>query len=343
MDTKLYGITSDSIDTKLLEDAAKYIKNGELVAFPTETVYGLGADGLNCDAVKKIFIAKGRPSDNPLILHIHSVQCLDKIVSEITENATLLTEAFWPGPLTVIFKKNDSVPDAVTAGLDTVAVRLPQNEIARKFIELCDTPIAAPSANTSGRPSPTSASHVIDDLFGKVAAIIDGGDCDIGLESTVVDASGEFPIILRPGKITLEDIQVIIPGAVYDKHLTEKVPVSRPKSPGMKYKHYAPRGELYILSGGASDALCYIKENSDETTGIITFDEYKTNLPHEYSLGSENDFDSAAHRLFGILRAFDDEGMTKIFAFMPQDKGVGFAVCNRMLKAAGGKIINTAG
>ena len=251
--------------TENLSKAAKIINDGGLVAFPTETVYGLGADGLNETAVKKIYVAKGRPSDNPLILHIQDKKEVLPLVLEINETAKKLMDTFWPGPMTLVFKKSAIVPSVISGGLDTVAIRLPENEIARELIALAKKPIAAPSANTSGKPSPTKASHVFDDLNNKIDMIIDGGSCNIGLESTVIDVTTLSPVILRPGGVTFEDIFEIFPDVTYDKHLTLDVITDtvQPKSPGMKYKHYAPKGELYILDGNLDEIKSYIGARYD--------------------------------------------------------------------------------
>ncbi len=336
--TKFIAISNENFKN-VLNEAAEIINKGGLVAFPTETVYGLGADGLNPNAVKKIYIAKGRPSDNPLILHISCIKELNRLVKEVNETAKVLMEKFWPGPMTLVFKKSDSVPDVISGGLDTVAVRLPSNDIARELIACAKTPIAAPSANTSGRPSPTKATHVFEDLNGKIDMIIDGGSCDIGLESTVIDVTGEAPVILRPGKISYEDIKEFFPDVIYDKHLTEKTPVSKPKSPGMKYKHYAPKGELYILDGKNEKILKFISDNYDEKTAIITFNDFPVSFKNVYSLGEYHSPEEGATRIFDILRNCDTKEFHKIYAHIPNKNGVGFALFNRMFKAAGGKII----
>ena len=324
--------------TENLSKAAKIINDGGLVAFPTETVYGLGADGLNETAVKKIYVAKGRPSDNPLILHIQDKKEVLPLVLEINETAKKLMDTFWPGPMTLVFKKSAIVPSVISGGLDTVAIRLPENEIARELIVLAKKPIAAPSANTSGKPSPTKANHVFDDLNGKIDMIIDGGSCNIGLESTVIDVTTLSPVILRPGGVTFEDIFEIFPDVTYDKHLTLDVITDtvQPKSPGMKYKHYAPKGELYILDGNLDEIKSYITENTDEKTAVFTYDKIEFDLPYVKSLGDAN---SGGKLFFDLLRECDDNGITKIFALMPDKKGVGFALYNRMFKAAGGRII----
>lgn len=324
--------------TENLALAAEIINNGGLVAFPTETVYGLGADGLNETAVKKIYIAKGRPSDNPLILHIQDISEITPLTLEINSTAKKLMDTFWPGPMTLVFKKSSLIPSVISGGLDTVAIRLPENKIARELIKLAKTPIAAPSANTSGKPSPTKASHVFDDLNGKIDMIIDGGNCDIGLESTVIDVTTISPVILRPGGVTFEDIFELFPDVTYDKHLTLDTITDtvKPKSPGMKYKHYAPKGDLYILDGDLDKIREYITNNKDENTAIFTFDGIDFDLPYVKSLG---DTSSGSKLLFNLLRECDDNDITKIFALMPDKKGVGFALYNRMFKAAGGKVI----
>ena len=325
-------------ETKNLASAAEIINNGGLVAFPTETVYGLGADGLNENAVKKIYEAKGRPSDNPLILHIQDISEVKPLVLEINSTAKKLMDTFWPGPMTLVFKKSAIVPPVISGGLDTVAIRLPENKVARELIRLSKTPIAAPSANTSGKPSPTKASHVFEDLNGRIDMIIDGGSCDIGLESTVIDVTTLSPVILRPGGVTFEDIYKLFPDVSYDKHLTLDTITDtvKPRSPGMKYKHYAPEGELFILEGDTEKVRKYILENSDENTAVFTFDGIDFDLPYVRSLGTSI---SGSKLFFDLLRECDSNGITKIFALMPDKKGVGFALYNRMFKAAGGRII----
>ncbi|MBO5098608.1 MAG: threonylcarbamoyl-AMP synthase [Clostridia bacterium] len=325
-------------EMKNLASAAEIINNGGLVAFPTETVYGLGADGLNENAVKKIYEAKGRPSDNPLILHIQDISEVEPLTIEINSTAKKLMDTFWPGPMTLVFKKSAIVPPVISGGLDTVAIRLPENKVARELIRLSKTPIAAPSANTSGKPSPTKASHVFEDLNGRIDMIIDGGSCDIGLESTVIDVTTLSPVILRPGGVTFEDIYKLFPDVSYDKHLTLDTITDtvKPRSPGMKYKHYAPEGELFILEGNIEKVQKYILENSDENTAVFTFDGIDFDLPYVRSLGTSI---SGSKLFFDLLRECDSNGITKIFALMPDKKGVGFALYNRMFKAAGGRII----
>lgn len=320
----------------ILKKAADIINNGGLVAFPTETVYGLGADGLNTDAVKKIYIAKGRPSDNPLILHISKAEELEKLVTEVTPVAKKLMANFWPGPMTLVLKKKAIVSDVVSGGLDTVAVRLPENEIARKLIERAGTPIAAPSANSSGRPSPTQASHVSEDLDGKIEMIIDGGSCQVGLESTVIDVTGDEAIILRPGGITFEDVESLGIKVSYDRHLIDKTTVEKPKSPGMKYRHYAPKGNLVVLEGSFESIKEFMKNHPD--AGVLTFDEYPIGNKTEFSLGSIYKSEEGSRLLFHYLRKFDELGIDTMYAIMPKSDGIGFALCNRLLKAAGGQV-----
>ncbi|MBQ2897259.1 MAG: threonylcarbamoyl-AMP synthase [Clostridia bacterium] len=320
-----------------LEKAAAIINRGGLVAFPTETVYGLGADGLNETAVKKIYVAKGRPADNPLILHISDKKDLLSLVTEITPVAQKLMEKFWPGPMTLVLKKQKVVSDTVSGGLDTVAVRLPENEIARKLISLAKTPIAAPSANSSGRPSPTRAKHVLEDLDGKIDMILDGGSCDVGLESTVIDVTGLEAVILRPGGVTYDDIKELGIKVSYDKHLIDKSAVEKPKSPGMKYKHYAPKGNLVVLEGEYEKIKDYIKKFPD--AGVLTFDEYPIGNKIEFSLGSINKSVQGSKLLFDILRKFDSLDVKTMFAVRPKEDGIGFALCNRLFKAAGGQIL----
>lgn len=337
MDTLLLKVTEK--DTDILTKASEILKSGGLVAFPTETVYGLGANGLDENAVKSIFTAKGRPSDNPLILHISDKDEVLNLAEEITPCGRILMDKFWPGPMTLIFKKKSCVPSVTTGGLDTVAVRLPENKIAQKLIKLSGVPVAAPSANTSGRPSPTKAEHVYEDMNGKIPMILDGGSCRIGLESTVIDVTSSNPVICRPGGITIEDIKKFFPDVIYDKHLTNPKDDFAPISPGMKYKHYAPKGELFILEGEFEKVKEFILSKG-ENVGIITFDEFKIRESEkEFSLGSINSPFDCSHRLFDILRQFDSLDIKEIYSLKPLSDGVGYALCNRLFKASGGKFI----
>lgn len=326
-----------------LELAAELLKKGQLVAFPTETVYGLGANALDANAVLGIFSAKGRPADNPLIVHVHDRKQLDNFCC-VTPAACALMDAFWPGPLTLIMPRKPAVPDAVTAGLDTVAVRMPSHPAAAALLRTCDLPIAAPSANRSGRPSPTTAKHVLDDMDGRIPLILDGGSCDVGLESTVVDVTGEVPCILRPGGVTkamLEAVvgEVTVAGSV----LRPLRPDETALSPGMRYKHYAPTGQVTLVEGDEADvvaALALLHHRAMEagqTACVMCFSEHVSALadcqPHD--IGSRDDPSEVAHRLFDTLRRLDDEGMDAIFSEVMPPEGVGLAVMNRLGRAAG--------
>ena len=332
--------------------AADIIKRGGLVAFPTETVYGLGGNALDPDASKKIYAAKGRPSDNPLIVHIAKFEELDPIVAEVTDDAKKLMQAYWPGPMTLVFKKKSIVPDETTGGLDTVAVRMPVHPVARAFIEACKVPIAAPSANVSGRPSPTKAEHVVTDLDGRIEMIIDGGQSNVGLESTIIDVSGEEACLLRPGGITLDMIRDVIGDIKIDKAVLGPMAAGeKPKAPGMKYKHYAPKAELTIVTGESENVIAKINElvaefnklsqSADNKVGVIATDETKDAYRGALvkSIGSRNDNAAVAHNLFDVLREFDATDVEVIYSESFDDSGIGFAIMNRLRKSAGYKII----
>lgn len=327
----------NTVNEESLKESADIIKSGGIVAFPTETVYGLGADALNPNAIEKIFLAKGRPNDNPLIIHIHNISVLDKYVKEIPSVLTMLSKLYMPGPLTVVLKKKDIIPNNVTAGLDTVAVRIPDNEIALKLIEYSNTPIAAPSANISGRPSPTMYEHVVSDLFGKADAIINGGKTRIGLESTVLDLTTEIPVILRPGGVSYESLKLILT----DVETAYSFDTEKPKSPGMKYKHYAPIADMVIVKGKTDDVVRKINEISDEDCAVLcckeTYERYISN--NKLSAGSINDPSEIASNIFQCLRLFDQMKIKKIFCEYFEMKDIGEAVMNRLLKAASQNII----
>ena len=327
----------NTVNEESLKESADIIKSGGIVAFPTETVYGLGADALNPNAIEKIFLAKGRPNDNPLIIHIHNISVLDKYVKEIPSVLTMLSKLYMPGPLTVVLKKKDIIPNNVTAGLDTVAVRIPDNEIALKLIEYSNTPIAAPSANISGRPSPTMYEHVVSDLFGKADAIINGGKTRIGLESTVLDLTTEIPVILRPGGVSYESLKLILT----DVETAYSFDTEKPKSPGMKYKHYAPIADMVIVKGKTDDVVRKINEISDEDCAVLcckeTYERYISN--NKLSAGSINDPIEIASNIFQCLRLFDQMKIKKIFCEYFEMKDIGEAVMNRLLKAASQNII----
>lgn len=330
-------------DISVISEAAKIIKNGGLVAFPTETVYGLGANGFNPEAVKKIFLAKGRPQDNPLILHISEFEMINQIARDLPDAAFALAKAFWPGPLTLILNKKASVPYETSSGLETVAVRFPENKTARLLIEKSETPIAAPSANLSGRPSPTRASHVEFDLSGKIDMIIDGGCCKHGIESTIADLTGDIPVILRPGSITPEMIREITGKCIVSEpHDTET-----PKAPGMKYTHYSPQAMVTIVTGSADAAADtinkLIQKNSGMKTGIMATEEtmgmYSKNALI-LCAGSRSDPETIGRNLFKLLRKFDYYGIEQVYAEGLTEIGVAASVMNRLKKAAGYDIID---
>lgn len=333
MNTKL--LTTADEDLKI---AAEILKKGGNVIFPTETVYGLGADAGNASAVNNIFKAKGRPSDNPLIVHISDISQIGSIADEIPEPARLLMQKFWPGPLTVILKKCKNVPYETTAGLDTVAVRMPASSVARRLIELSGIPVAAPSANLSGKPSPTMAKHCVDDMDGRVDAIVCGEDCEVGVESTVIDMSGEIPVLLRPGGVTAEQLKEVL-GRV--DIVTSVKEGENPKSPGLKYKHYSPDAEVVVLSGNTDTVYDYIKEQAKvKTVGMLTFDEFPAiEGVKAVSLGSIKKPQEAAHRLFGALRQMDELGVDIVFAPEISDNNMWSAVRNRLYRAAGERVL----
>ena len=323
-----------------LAAAAELLEAGKTVIFPTETVYGLGANALSETAVNKIFLAKGRPSDNPLIVHIGNRDVLKDLVRNIPKGAEELMDRFWPGPLTLIFQKSELVPDAVTGGLDTVGIRMPSHPVAKRLLELSEVPVAAPSANRSGFPSPTVFSHVKDDMAGRVDAIIEGGDCQVGVESTVLDISGDVPILYRPGLVTLEELQDVL-GQV--KVLTKAKEGEIPKSPGLKYRHYAPSSPVEILHGSMEQVEKYVRYCCDrEPVGMLVFDEFPLfdERAYRFSLGSKNDPASAAKNLFAGLRELDKKGVSLILAPEIPDTGIWRAVKNRLYRAAGERVVD---
>ncbi len=341
MDTRILHITLEN-QIDLIREAAMTLKIGGLVAFPTETVYGIGANALDASIVRKIYEAKGRPSDNPLIVHIGDAIEVEKYVADIPEIAIPLMKAFWPGPLTLIFKKNHVIPYEITGGLDTVAIRVPAHPLARDIIKQSGLPIAAPSANISGKPSPTNAAHVILDLSGRVDMIVDGGDANIGLESTVLDVTSEPATILRPGGITKAMIEEVI-GPVAQNPSNLGLPEDdTPKAPGMKYKHYAPKGRLVIYYGSKAKAIEAMNIsvqkslNNHEKVGIIATNEDREayNCPTILTIGSEHDAHEIASNLFKVLRQMDDLGIEKILTQAFHEKEIGVATMNRLLKAA---------
>lgn len=347
METIVSKITHTIEDDAIIQRAGEIIRAGGLVAFPTETVYGLGGDALNPEASGKIYAAKGRPSDNPLIIHICKLEDINKIVSGFPEKAKRLAEEFWPGPLTLVLPKADVVPAQTTGGLNTVAVRMPVDPTALAFIEAAGGYVAAPSANVSGRPSPTSAKYVIEDMQGRIDMILDDGDVEIGLESTIVDLTGEAPMLLRPGFITHKMLEDVLGHVDVDKTILDGDCLDKPKAPGMKYKHYAPKGELTIVTGDAGAVLATINElagkseEKGQKVGVIATDETKDSYRgHSIkSVGMRNDEVSIARNLYRILREFDDEDVTVIYSESFATGGVGQAIMNRLLKAAGHRIL----
>lgn len=346
INTKVVKIDPNNIDYEILSEAALIIQNGGTVVFPTETVYGLGADALNEDACDKIFKAKGRPSDNPLIVHINSLKELSELVNDIPENAKILAEHFWPGPLTMILNKKDIVSYKVTAGLETVAIRMPKSKIANELIRLSKRPIAAPSANTSGKPSPTNASHVIEDMLGRVDMIIDGGSCEIGLESSVIDITGETPTILRPGGVTKEDVEKLFGKCEYDPAIIKSDENIVPKSPGQKYRHYSPKAEVILYKGNLYKIVDAIKKDcksyieAGKKVGIMATDQTKDfyNEGIVRVVGDRKKPITIASDLFNELRNFDSLGVDIILAEAFDDIGIGKAIMNRLEKASSKKI-----
>lgn len=344
METKLVKVDTENPEKSVLTEAAEILKNGGLVAFPTETVYGLGANGLDEKACKRIYEAKGRPSDNPLILTIGDLDGLYKIVGKVTENAKKIIDAFWPGPITLVLPKADCVPETVTGGLDTVAVRYPSNKIARKLIKIAGIPVAAPSANSSGKPSPTRASHVEFDLNGKIEMIIDGGAADWGLESTILDVSEDKPVLLRPGAVTqdmIEDVvgEIDVDPAVYSKPDGNIVP----KAPGMKYKHYSPSAKVILVSGSMENVISTINEkiSTDEKNGLRVGVMATTQTKDRYIggevlvVGDRTKPETIGANLFKILRKFDFIGVDIVYSEVFDEDGEGAAIMNRLNKAAG--------
>ena len=347
MNTEFIELNIDDISKEAITRAGDIIKNGGLVAFPTETVYGLGGDGLKRESSMKIYEAKGRPSDNPLIIHIADIKDLFTITTNVSDKALALAEKFWPGPLTMILKKADIVPYETTGGLDTVAVRMPDNKIALEFIKAAGGFVAAPSANLSGRPSPTKASHVKSDLDGRIDMILDGGSSIIGLESTIVDMTEETPIILRPGYISMNTLSRVVGDVIYDAAILEIGSNEPPRAPGMKYRHYAPKGELSIVKGEREKVIKYIKtqaENaikSGERVGIIATEETYLNYSATVvqNIGSRDDEAQIARRLYAVLRDFDEDDITRIYSEDFDTPNMGQAIMNRLIKAAGHHII----
>lgn len=346
MNTKVIRVDERNIDEKKLAEAGRIIKEGGLVAFPTETVYGLGGDALNPESARKIYAAKGRPSDNPLIVHIADMAALPAIVDNIPEAAKRLADIFWPGPLTMIFEKSGRVPYETTGGLDTVAVRMPARRTALAFIRAAGGYVAAPSANRSGRPSPTLAKYVAEDMDGRIEMIIDGGDAEIGLESTIVDMTVSEPMILRPGYVTKEMLQEVLHSVSEDATLLREDSGQAPKAPGMKYRHYAPKGELTVVTGQADKVTAYINMQTrrqaagGKKVGVIGTDATAGKYAAEVVKSAGGSQSTIAKELYKILREFDDEGVEVIYSEAFHTAGIGQAIMNRLLKAAGHRVVD---
>ena len=320
-------------DNGALRQAGALLRAGEVVGMPTETVYGLAANALDGAAVAKIFLAKGRPQDNPLIVHIADKEQLSTLARMVPESARKLADAFWPGPLTIILPKAACIPDEVSAGLDTVGIRLPSHPVARALIREAGVPLAAPSANLSGRPSTTTSGHVMDDLGGRIPAIVEGGPCAVGVESTVVSLAGDVPRLLRPGGGSVE----------VDRALREKIGDEvRVSAPGMKYRHYAPKAPVTVVCGDPERTAVYITRHAGLDAGVICFSEcaFQFEMHERRVIGSSDDVQTQARRVFDALRSFDATDVTEIWAQCPDDTGLGLAVANRLKKAAGFKVVN---
>ena len=340
MKTQLFTNTPENIIK-----TAEILKNGGLAAIPTETVYGLAADALNGEAVAKIFAAKGRPMDNPLIVHVAEFEDIERfaLVREIPEAAKKLAKVFWPGPLTIIMKKGGVIPDEVSAGLDTVAIRLPSHPSARAIIKAADTPLAAPSANLSGSPSPTTAQHVMNDMDGKIDAVFDGGACGVGVESTVITLAQGTPRLLRPGKVTLEELREVLGEVELDSAVLNKLKDGqKAASPGMKYKHYAPKANVILLKCTDDEFINYVNRCGGSGVAALCCDEDVEKLSVKYiSLGKRNDYEAHAQRLFDSLRRIDGYGnIVTVYTRLPSTDGVGLAVYNRLIRAAGFEVID---
>lgn len=338
----MYHITENKED-RVLEEAAQIIREGGLLAIPTETVYGLGANALDRKAVQKIFEAKGRPQDNPLLIHIPDASWLERYCEEIPPLAYRLAEAFWPGPLTMILKSKPCIPDETTCGLDTVGVRCPANEITAQIIRLAEVPVAAPSANRSGHPSCTTAESVLEDFDGEIDGVVDGGSCRVGVESTILDMTSVPPRLLRPGGLSLEEIRSVVPEAEADASIYRQLQGGeKPKAPGMKYRHYAPKAPVTAVLGEGQEGADYIKAHIRTGEGVICYEEY-IDMFEEYecrSLGKEKDPREHAQRVFGVLRSFDKTDVTHIWAQCPGEEGLDLAVGNRIKKAAGFDVVS---
>ena len=345
METVIVRMNENEINENEIKKMAEILRKGETVIFPTETVYGLGANALDGEAAKKIYKAKGRPSDNPLIVHIAHKEEIENITENVTEKAKMVIDKFWPGPITVILKKKDIIPSVTSGGLDTVAVRMPSNKIANALIDAAGIPIAAPSANISGRPSPTRAEHVYNEMNGRVSGIIMGGDCNFGLESTVVDFTGEFPMILRPGSITREMLQEVVGRVDLDPSLEKKEDNIKAKAPGMKYKHYSPKADVYIIKGEKENTAEKMNElsklNSEKgiKTGLICMSDIAEKVKADEIIDLGDTYEKVGANLFDALIQMDERKTDVVYSESFSTDGVGQAIMNRLLKSAAYKII----
>ena len=324
-------------DRQGINTAAEILKNGGVVAIPTETVYGLAANAYDEKAIKAVFKAKGRPQDNPLIVHISDMEMLNEVAEDIPKTAFLCAEKFWPGPLTMVLKRSDKISDCVSAGLSTVAVRMPSEQTAHKIIEKSRLPLAAPSANVSGKPSPTTYTHVINDLDGKIDAVVMGAECTVGVESTVITLAGEHPVILRPGAVTMEQLKEILPDITVDNAvLSELAPGQKAASPGMKYKHYAPQTETFLVEG--ENFADFVNEKQNALAVCFAEESEQIKIP-KIVYGERKNPETFANKLFGVLREVDKMGVKTVFVHAPEKSGVGLAVYNRLIRAAAFKVI----
>lgn len=339
MQTEVIKVTQQNL-TDAAEKAGELLRNGEVVGIPTETVYGLAANAFDEVAVSKIFKAKGRPQDNPLIVHIANFEELAPLVAEVPAAAKQLAEAFWPGPLTMILPKSDKIPNAVCAGLQTVAIRCPSHPVAHAVIEKAGVPLAAPSANLSGSPSPTNAKYVYDDMNGKIPLILDGGQSAVGVESTVITLALEKPRVLRPGGVTVEQLREVLHEVDVDEAVVKPLKKGAvAASPGMKYKHYAPKAEITILKGSFEQFKAYVEAQNAEEHFVLCFEGEEKAFPHAVTYGKSGDGSSEANRLFDALRELDEQGAKTVFARCPSENEVGLAVYNRLLRAAAFRVI----
>ena len=343
MKTELFSITDPVRQKSEIERAAAILRRGGLLGLPTETVYGLGANGLDADAVRRIYEAKGRPQDNPLIIHIPDAQWLERYCLDIPPAAYALAERFWPGPLTMILRRRDNVPNATTGGLDTVGVRCPDHPVTRAIIAAAGVPVAAPSGNLSGRPSPTCAAHMVEDMSGRIDGIVDGGACGVGVESTIIDLTAPVPRLLRPGGLPLESLRAVLGEVRVDKAVVAPLgPGEQARAPGMNYRHYAPKAPVTVVTGSGGRSARYIREHLGERTGVICFDEFREDFPGcvVECIGATGDMAEQARRIFDALRAFDGTDVTAIYAQCPAEAGLGLAISNRLKKAAGFQVVD---